>query len=64
MQVHVSVYATGVHVFASLCLPHKCGVDLRGERVIFKRRDLTEDVGEEQVDKGDGDGRKILEEQT
>lgn len=45
-------------------LPHKCGVDLCGEGVVLKGRDLTEDFREEQVDEGDGDGRKILEDQT
>lgn len=45
-------------------LPQKSSIHLNGEGVIFKRRDLTEDVGQDQIDKGDSDGRKILEEQT
>ena len=44
--------------------PHKGSIDLCGERVVFKRWDLAEHVGEEQVDEGDGDGRKVLEDQT
>lgn len=50
--------------FLCVHLPHKRGIHLHGEGVVFKRWDLREDVGEEQVDKADGDGRKILEEQT
>ena len=45
-------------------LPHKRGIHLHSERVVFKRRDLTEDFREQQVQKSDDDGRKILEKQT
>lgn len=42
---------------SSWILPHQGSIDLHGERVVFKRRDLTEDMRQEQIDKGDGDGR-------
>lgn len=45
-------------------LPHERGVDLRGEGVVLKGRDLAEDVGQEQVDRGDGDGGQVLQEEA
>lgn len=45
-------------------LPHERGVDLRGEGVVLKGRDLAEDVGQEQVDCGDGDGGQVLQEEA
>lgn len=45
-------------------LPHQRGIDLHGEGVVFKRCDLTENVRQEQIDKGDGDGREVLKNQT
>lgn len=41
-------------------LPYERGVDLRGERVVFKWGDLAEHDRQEQVDQSDGDGREVL----
>lgn len=45
-------------------LPHKSGIDLRGEGVVLKGGDLAEDFGEEQVDRSDGDGGQVLQKEA
>lgn len=44
--------------------PDQGDVDLDGERVILKARDAAEQVGQEDVHRGDGDGREVLYQQA